>query len=379
MTKSKLLTSTALVSAVALAGAAGANAATLKLGGFAELWLGYANNPKDFRLDNDFDTKTDGEIYFLAEETLDNGIKAGMRFELEAFQGNAGGNGPGKASAGDGTDGYDESFGWIKTKWGQLNVGNNDFATGYVGGISTVGPVGIIKSDAGDWLRYKYELNNTDVDLGMGDSQNVTYFTPRFMGAQLIVSYAPDGSQQHEDDFDKNISGDLHNGLSYAIKYSGKFQNAKFSVAGGRSTVDNANYTGGRNKPGSAVPVINGDQREGYNAAAKVTVNGFTLSGAWAKENYGLGGSTFSFWGVGGLYRINKATSVSLAYGKGTEDIHDSSSPDNESWVLTGSVERFVGHGVSFAASVFHADVNQQGTSDDHNGTGVVGGMRMKF
>jgi hypothetical protein len=367
MTKTKLLTSTALVSAVALVGAAGANAATLKLGGFAELWIGYGDNDKIAGLDNNFDTKTDGEIYFRAEETLDNGIKAGVLFEWEAFQGNAGGNGPGAASAGDGSDGFDESFGWIKTKWGQLNVGNNDLATGYVGGVSTVGPVGIIKSDAGDWIPGTYELNNTDVDMGLGDSQNITYFTPRFMGAQLIVSYTPDNSEEQENDFDSNKSGGLHNGFSVALKYSGKFQGASFSVAGGRTTVERTDGT------------LNSDESEGYNASAKVSVGAATLSGAWAMENVGHGSDTDNFWGISGLYKINKATTVSIAYGKGTEDHLPAGQEDHTSYVVTGGIEHKVGKGVSFAASIFKIDGDQAGTVNDRDGVGVVGGMVIKF
>lgn len=290
-----------------------------------------------------------------------------MLFEWEVFQGNAGGNGPPPAAVGNGADGFDETFGWVKTKWGQVNVGNNDLATGYVGGISTVGPVGIIKSDAGDWIPGTYELNNTDVDLGLGDSQNITYFTPRFMGAQLIVSYTPDNSEEQENDFDSNKSGGLHNGFSVALKYSGKFQGASFSVAGGRTVVERTD--------GSA----NGDESEGYNAAAKVTVGAATLSGAWARENVGLGGDTDEFWGVGLLYKVNKATAVSVAYGRGTETLHTAGEPENESYTITGGIEHKVGKGVSFAASIFKIDGDQQGTANDRDGVGVVGGMRIKF
>ncbi len=46
------------------------------------------------------------------------------------------------------------------------------------------------------------EINNTDIDLGLGDSGNITYFTPRIAGFQAIVSYTPDSSDDLAGDFD---------------------------------------------------------------------------------------------------------------------------------------------------------------------------------
>ena len=141
MIKSKLLASTMLVSAAALMAAGNANAMELKLGGFIEFWAGYADTDKTNTKDNDFDIKQDSEITFRAEETLDNGIKVGALFEMEA------GNGSDDGSTTAGTEtGFDETFGWVKTKWGQVNIGNNDVATAYIGGVSTVGPVGTLVS-----------------------------------------------------------------------------------------------------------------------------------------------------------------------------------------------------------------------------------------
>lgn len=358
MTKGKLLASTMLVSAAAVMGATQASAAKLSLGGFAELWVGYADNEDATGVNNNFDVKQDAEIYFLAEETLNNGMKAGFRFEMEAGAGNDDGGSTGT--------GFDESFGWLKTKWGQLNIGNNDVATGYVGGVKVVGPVGITKSDAGDWFEASGELNNTDADLGVGDAQNITYFTPRFSGLQLIVSYTPDSSDGARGAYDEQENAGFHNAFSIAAKYSAKLGGAKVSVAAGRTVVENDDATGG--------------DGEAYSASIKVGVGAATITAGWAKEDAGGAGSPLdNFYSAAVMYKVSKATSVSLGWGLGDETDQAAGVADTDDRVISAGIEHKMGKGVTAAASIFHRDVDRAGSADDRDGMGIVGGFKFKF
>jgi hypothetical protein len=352
MTKTKLLASTMLVAASTMIAAGGANALELKLGGFAEFWAGYGDNEKVAGVNNNFDVKTDAEINFGAEETLDNGMKVGVRFEMEAGVGNDGGDST-----------FDESFAWVKASWGQLNIGQNDVATGYVGGVDVVGPVGIIKSDAGDWIPGGGQLNNTDGDVGLSDSANITYFTPRVAGFQAIVSYTPDSSDAANSAFDNQELAGLHNGMSAALKYSGKFGGANIGLSTGYTVVeqDDDSVT---------------DKAEAYVMKGSVGVGNFTVSAAYGREN---SADIDTFWGAGVKYKMNKADTISLGYGVG-EETQATGAADEEEKLITLGYERDMGKGVAFGASLFR--VSRSGNAaaaDNADGIGFVSGLKLKF
>jgi outer membrane protein OmpU len=357
MTKTKLLASTMLVAASTMIAAGSANAVTLKIGGFGEFWAGYADNDAAGDVNSNFDVKNDAEITFKGEETLDNGMKVGVLFELEAGSGNDNAGGPG----------FDESFAWVKASWGQLNIGNNDVATGYVGGVSVVGPVGIIKSDAGDWIPGNGELNNTDGDVGIGDSGNITYFTPRVAGFQAIVSYTPDNSDAATSDFDDQETTGTHNVMSAALKYSGKLGGAKIGLATGYTHAELSDTAAG----GEATA-------EAWNMAGSVDVGMLKITAAYAKENVA---DVDTFYGVGVIYKMNKADTISLGYGVGEESQKGVGTGDNSEKVITLGYERNMGKGVTLAASLFK--VSRSGDSltaaEQNDGMGFVTGLKLKF
>jgi outer membrane protein OmpU len=356
MTKTKLLASTMLVAASTMIAAGGANALELKLGGSAEFWAGYGDNEKVAGVNNNFDVKTDAEIHFKAEETLDNGMKVGVVFEMEAGAGNDGG-----------ITSFDESFAYVKASWGQLNIGQNDVATGYVGGVSVVGPVGIIKSDAGDWLPGNDKLNNTDGDVGLSDAANITYFTPRVAGFQAIVSYTPDSSDNLNSDFDDQETTGTHNGLSAALKYSGKFGGANIGLSTGYTHAELSDGAAGSNSTAEAW-VMKGE----------VGLGNLTFTAAYAKENIA---DIDTFWGAGVMYKMNKADTISLGYGVGEESQKGVGTGDNSEKVITLGYERNMGKGVTLAASLFK--VSRSGDSltaaEQNDGMGFVTGLKLKF
>ena len=364
MIKSKLLASTMLVSAAALVSAGNANAVALKLGGFLELWAGIGDQDKSVNVVNGFDIKQDAEIFFQGEETLDNGIKVGARFEMEA------GNGNDVSPGAQGVADFDESFGWVKTKWGQINMGANDLASAYVGGVDTVGPVGITKSDVADWIPGTYtELNNSDVDIGTGDSNNITYFTPRVAGVQLIVSYTPDNSDNDGSDYDDQESAGFHDAWSGAVRYNGKFGGVSLGVAAGYTNVslEDTNVAGSGSDTGT-----------GYNLTIEGGFGPVNLSAAYAYEDNVADHD--QYWAVSALYKMGN-NAISVAYASGWEDSRNNGRGRNESELITVGVEHTLGKGASLAASVFSAEDIQQGagTKETVNGWGAVGGLVIKF
>lgn len=372
MNRNRLLTSTALVSVMLALGAPGAQALSLHLGGFAEFWIGYGDNKKvagtvtDVR--NNFDVKHDAEIHFGAEEKLDNGITVGVLFEIEAGPGNALSSGTQSGGAAD-TE-WDEAFAWVKTGWGQVNIGNNDPAAAYVGHIDVVGPIGIIKHDAENWVPGFHAAQNLDNDLGFKDSQNITYFTPRIGGFQLIVSYAPDQSDWREGDFDRSETSREHNAVSVAAKFERKFGTVGVGLGAGYSTAE------ARDNP---APFVTGSL-EGYNVAVKLDAGPVRLTAGYLYES--LHTRDERFWGVGLIYRINPVHAVSLGYGDGKRPNTSGPPPfslKNDDHVIAAGWEADLGRGVSLAASVFQWEADLAGTEFDSDGWGTVGGLVLKF
>ena len=135
---------------------------------------------------------TDGKINFSGSTTLDNGIEVGVRVELEA-QGIA--------------DTIDEHYIWIENTdvWGRLEFGDRDGADNkmnvlapFVFGPAIVG-VQTIQLASAPGAAGASSFGSTNgaavpvVVPGLsGDSTKLTYYTPRFSGIQLGISYTPD-------------------------------------------------------------------------------------------------------------------------------------------------------------------------------------------
>jgi len=356
MRTSKLLSTTVLVSAAALVAAAPASAAKLKLGGYYEQWFGWGADGNSTPLSN-FDVKNDAEIFFSFKEKLPNGLTVGGRFEMEAGNGNDGQS----------KDGFDETSVYVSGAFGKLTLGNNDVAAASAGGVSVVGPVGIIKSDAGDWIgingKDQGSLNNSDNDLGLSDAQLVHYSTPKINGLQLSVSYTPDGSDGSNSDFDDSETSGLKEGISGLVKYSGKFGGSKVTLAVGHTTAvdaDNSNY-----------------DMEGTNASLKLVQGPFTVTATSASEEISATRKD-KFIGAGLIYKLDKANSVSVGYGKGKRV--NTSAADREQTTYTFGAQRNLGKGVSISASVFNMETqNASGVGTNVDDTGFAAGIKVSF
>jgi Gram-negative porin len=207
--KARLLLTT---SAMALAaGSAEAVEWEVVVGGYFESYAAYSS-PDVAGLDGDFDgvdQKSEAEIHFIPSITLDNGLQIGADVQLEA--------------SGD-PDTIDESFLFVDGEFGRVLLGSADSA-GYLmhygapdvtflnvnsgsmtifvpfsgtvsGTLENTGTVGDLQ--VGDDVFYG-TLGSTYLEnRGTNDAQRLTYFTPRFAGLQLGVSYARDGLEDNQ-------------------------------------------------------------------------------------------------------------------------------------------------------------------------------------
>jgi outer membrane protein OmpU len=183
--RATLLSGTALVGAAAALAASGSAASAsdgikLEVGGFFKMvYQGVFDKKSDGHFGNHRNTDAfnhNGEIWFMGETTLDNGLTVGARVELEAE--NA-------------LDQIDQSFVYWQGDFGKVQIGSQDKAIanycllppGATGNFSAFSPNAWGSNDP-------IGSNAACVDTE-GNSQGIVYATPVFGGFQLWVSYTP--------------------------------------------------------------------------------------------------------------------------------------------------------------------------------------------
>ena len=250
---------------------------------------------------------------------------------------------------------------YVSGSFGKIQIGNNDPAASYVGSVKGVGPVGIVKSDASKWFGMSgKETIDNDNDAGMGDDQKITYFSPKMGAMSFAVSYQPDDSEGTLDDRDKNQTDGVKDGVSAMVKYAGKAGKAKYSVAAGYSQVDSS-----------------GNTKDGWNVGMVVSQGATTFAAFTQEEDDGTGKKDNDM-GVSIKYKMNKSDTVSLQYGVAKNEATNGN--DDETTIITAGYEKNMGGGVSFGASIFNADIdNDSNASQNMSETGVAAGFKIKF
>jgi len=270
----KLLMST---SAIALAGAIATPASAaeweMRIGGYMEQFVAYADSDANFSGDYDgIDSKQDAEIFFAPSITLDNGIKIGANIQLEAG---------GYLNT---SDTIDEQYMFIKGSFGEVLLGSENSAgskmtvaapdvtflnvnsgsltffipfSGSVGGVS-VGD-DFFRGTLGTTF-LENERNN--------DAQRFTYFTPRMSGFQVGVSYARDGNQ----DSNAQLDGDegLRDIFDIGANYVNSFGDFDIAVSGRWGTADDTS----------------GSDSTVWSTGLNLGFGGFTVGGSYAEQNH---------------------------------------------------------------------------------------------
>src|SRR5690606_13748284 len=210
----------------------------------------------------------EAEIHFKGEVALDNGMKVGLDVQLEA------------ETCG---DQIDESYLYFQGDFGKLVLGSENSAA-YL--MSYGAPAADANFDGADpnynpWgIGFAYAPNMTS------DSEKITYFTPRFAGFGLGVSWTPantadagGGAIPSTDKDGPFGAGNTQNGnqeniWEFGLNYENKF--GDFGILAGvtygfASDVESGLYIGG-------VPA---DEQEQFSAGLNLTYAGFTIGGGY--------------------------------------------------------------------------------------------------
>ena len=353
--KKILLGTTALVSAGLVAGPALAgDPLSVSVSGSVVTGF-YVTDADSVGASSKMDTKTAlvaRNIDIIAEGTLDNGMTAGVDAKLQL--------GSDWNTATNSNANFRQLFAYLEGGFGRFEIGGVDGAAykmhytspWFVPGNGVDSPNiynGVAANAAGTAYTGSSSVPLSTFSLMATDANKVTYFTPRFAGFQLGVSYTPDLSNGFQPaanglGLSTKVSGNISDVFEVAANYAG-------TLAGVDVGLDGFYVDGDGN-------LSNTDPKE-YGFGGSLGYMGFTLGGAWTKReditvasiapvagketdtwtaglSYGTGP-----WTVGVAYINSKDESSALVASKGAE---------TEAWQVGGGYS--LGSGVDLGLDV---------------------------
>ncbi|MDE0060156.1 MAG: porin [Defluviicoccus sp.] len=194
------------------------------------------------------DLRSDSEVHFNGSAKLDNGLSIKVRWELEGNSHTS----AGKPSPANGNDQIDEVYITVSGSFGSVIVGSTDNAavkmlTRMTGAWATnVGQNFHFNSQ--EWVRSAvgtgggrfHVLHDARIREhgGGGDSEKVSYLSPKFSGFQIGASYTPYADQDFHVNHD--VDAGRHDGFTGAVSYSGKFDGVGLSLGAGVNAMQGA-------------------------------------------------------------------------------------------------------------------------------------------
>ena len=437
--KKILLGTTTLIGAASIfAGAALADTPKVTVGGYANFEAGYVSSdmdkyatstqngleqqPQAFRSDTQVDFKIDGkadmglgyggEIDLLADTSADvqgRGVNASKtfiymdgnwgRFELGS---NVGADGTLKVDAGTiarATGGIDGDWSYFANAGTQfLAQSALPLAYGYGNLESTTATTGTMGSS--DFLG-----NHTEENLN-----KITYYTPRWMGAQVGVSYLPDQVNRGQGSFfgnsstypfavgptrQDNVDGLAKNIFTGGLNYDNKFGDFGLTIAAtgeyGEHDKTNSDHIAYRNL-------------EAYNIGTKLSYLGFSVAGSygsWGKsetDKAAINLKDTSYWTAGAAYEYGpfgaSVTYLASSFSCGSVAVgldancFESTNADSTNNEIVGKnkfdsisvgADYKLAPGLTPYAEVTWFDENAVGTYDDNKGAVVLLGTQLNF
>jgi outer membrane protein OmpU len=383
--KKVLLGTTALLGVGTLAGGAMASdGIKLDVGGFFRTAYQVniddndkadSNNSADLGHDHNVDgVFSDAEIHFKGEVTLDNGLTAGARVELEG------------ETAG---DQIDEAYIYFSGGFGEVRIGSDDDSLAAMcvtppGGTTNFGATSpnMIAANQGGAVSAASGgvLSSNSVCAGVdarGDAQKIAYYTPNFGGFQLGISYTPsEGTERQTDGGGPHVgmpgqapNESRHNLSAYAT-YSYEGDGWGLTAGGGgawEGHVEDGNDASGGTR----------DAQDFYQTGLNLSFGGFKIGGAFEYYNdigqLSSGDAGDAWVAAGGLSYNVDAWTVGLQYAHGDYDVSTSTdSKTSETWdriALTGNYD--MGPGISLDAELAYTWAGVGNTNGDEDAQAI--------
>ncbi len=317
--------------------------------------------------------------------TLDNGLTIGINIQLEAVaQG----------------DQLDEQFVFFSGEWGKVNVGAENSAS-YLMGYTAPG-VGLGINSPNFYLFSPQGTARTaNTTTATGDANKLTYFSPRFSGFQLGVSYTPNvdataGDRQTFGLTTDNDAGDQSDYFSIGGNFVETFNGVDVAISGvyelgNRETGNTAataqtapniaeqarlvalGYTAAQAAvlfPSDAVAATTFEDDEAWMIGVNVGFSGFTVGGSYGEDNNGQSGNRDSIgWDVGGSYSTGP-WGISIGYSHFETDL--AAGGDDEMGRVEGAVSYALGPGITIVGSLQYFNEDNDSTNDSDGFGGAI-------
>jgi hypothetical protein len=362
--KKVLFGTTALVTAGVAAAlpAAAEEGITLGLGGYMNNYFVAGSISEDTNVGtpqryNSTGMFSDGEVHFTGETTLDNGVTFGAQIQLESY------------ATG---DQIDENYGYMSGSFGRMVFGSENSAAYLMHyGSPSIGiPVNsgwvtaFIPAHASSTTGFRRPALSTYLDYG-NDENQLTYFTPRFYGFQIGVSYAPTviGSGDGKNfPVEANKNTEYHDGMAIGVNFVENFGDAEVAVSAGYRRAS---------KPDFSTTL---QDLEMWSVGVNISFSGFTVGASYAEESEGnraTEGEAFDIgftyyngpWGVGAQYISTEVQGTTTITG------------EDQMSAISAGVSYNVGPGITAAAAIMWGEWTDEstGTNDQEGLVGVVG------
>lgn len=294
-----LLVTTALTVVSAIGTGSSADAAErlkARVGGYMQQYFGYTDNDTISGEDTTgADVKSDTEIWFLGQTTLDNGIEFGVRVELE-----------GNTSS----DQIDESYLTVEGAFGQIVIGSENSAMYRMHAAPEDAGFGLNSGDNVDWISFtgvgeedglfRGPFGSTFVEPNrVNDVNRISYYSPRLSGFQFGASYVPDAVEDSNALVDRNAS--LHDGVTVGANYTRSIGEVDFKMSAGW----------GRMSLGDNV---SGDDPTSYNLGLTLGYDGFSAGVSYAEAEDDTAVGDMTGYSVGVSYQQGPYTVALLGF-----------------------------------------------------------------
>ena len=346
-----LLGSAALLGAAMMFAGPAAAEMEVSFGGFmkAEFWSTSqhvdGSRPRGYNFGID-----DAEFYIRAKNTADNGLSYGVNVDMELR---------------DDLD-IDEGYIFFSGEFGIVQLGGND-APGidmvYSGDFSLVAAGGY---DGGLGASYNFQNDIVGADLlaDPDDSAKLIYYSPRFSGFQIGVSYAPDAAQATVgNDTESSDDGSQEDQFSVGLNFVDSINGVDIGVGIG--------YITSSTEPGGT-----DEDSEGLHVGFNVGLSGFTFGASYA-DNFDTGCDIATAGCDGGnWYEIAAGYgtgpfSIGVGYYHGERDV--TSDTDEETDILSITGQYILAPGATLYAEYDHVDENGSANPDNEGNVFMLG------
>jgi outer membrane protein OmpU len=374
--KRSILGTTALVAVGAIGLAPAEAKIELGLSGYMNTYFSVAsidegdNDPQDFNPTGVF---SDGEVHFTGEVTLDNGISFGANVQLEMF-----------GNANSGGDTIDEKFAYMESSFGRITAGSEDsaayimhYAAPYAGLPVNSGWVTVfIPANPDSSTAFQHPGVSTYIDWG-SDENVITYYTPRFFGFQLGLTYAPSlvGNGDGKNfPVEADTETEYNNGFAVGLNFVEDFNGFGVAASVGWRYAQASDF----------ISDAGFDDYQAISAGLQLSYAGFTVGGSYANEYDGMitGDAIDGFvstegqsWDAGATYNLGPWT-FGITYFQGEVENEVADNDQDKLWAIQGGLYYALGPGITVGAGVMYGDWDAE---TGFSNTGIAGAAGLGF